>query len=107
MQIKYTIFVQKDLIFCIEFYIRLNTVDSSNGKVKHSSDNFVVIYGTGECSYSASYMRAFVIEFAYFSSRGSIYLKKYHLSISWVFILSYTRNDTQHKERVICELRAC
>ena len=63
------------------FNILHYTVDSSNGKVKHSSDNFVVIYGTGECSYSASYMRAILIDFAYFSNRAFVYLKKYHPSL--------------------------
>ena len=113
MHIKYPIFVQKDLIIreylSTEFYILLNTVDSSNGKVKPSSANFVVIYGTRECSYSPSYMRALLIDFAYFSNRAFVYLKKYHLIILWNCILCYTRSDTGHIERVllICEFRAC
>ena len=114
MHIKYPIFVQKDLIIIreylyTEFYILLNTVDNSNGKVKPSSANFVVIYGTRECSYSPSYMRALLIDFAYFSNRAFVYLKKYHLIILWICILCYTRSDTRHIERVllICELRAC
>ena len=78
MHIKYPIFVQKDLIIreylYTEFYILLNTVDNSNGKVKPSSANFVGIYGTRECSYSPSYMRALLIDFAYFSNRAFVHL---------------------------------
>ena len=75
---KYPIFDKKDnvSIFVPNFTYVLTRLIVLMERLNTLLNNSVVIYGTGECSYSASYMRAFLIDFAYFSSRGSFYLKK-------------------------------